>query len=368
MPLVRFMNDLRRNALSRGSVLAILSFLMLGRVLPPTPARADERAQRQPTSRPVILDKIEDLEIRHRTEHYAIAATDSVEQKRLEEYGRALEYIYKEYKKGFSKLLAAEKKPGRGPSRNKPPVDDDSGDAPPKPGPRASAKGRNDVADPEDDDKRLRVIVFGDDKEYQKFGKAYLNGATEHSDGMFVPGLRALLLITSKDRKQPYRTLFHEAFHQFINEYIKNPPVWLNEGLAEYYEIAEPTATGLVWNKTPREWFDLMRKVIQFKAAIPLADITHATRAEFYDTAVEKIPGFGDSLVRRQLYYAESFTLIHMLLNDKTGVQRIQNYIRDLAKDDGRSTLQITDRYFDRKTCERLSPAWVKYINNRQRR
>ena len=40
------------------------------------------------------------LNIRHRTEHYAIAGT--VTDDRLVEYGRCLEYIYKEYATGFT--------------------------------------------------------------------------------------------------------------------------------------------------------------------------------------------------------------------------------------------------------------------------
>ena len=46
------------------------------------------------------------LNVRHRTEHYAIAGTAS--DARLAEYGRCLEYIYREYANGFSELLATQ--------------------------------------------------------------------------------------------------------------------------------------------------------------------------------------------------------------------------------------------------------------------
>src|SRR5262245_26035147 len=86
--------------------------------------QAQKRAPEPPPKQPEIMTKIEDLHIRHRTEHYALAGT--IDQKKLEEYGRALEFIHKEYVKGFDKLLKDEKKnaggakPGVRPTAKKP--------------------------------------------------------------------------------------------------------------------------------------------------------------------------------------------------------------------------------------------------------
>ncbi len=47
---------------------------------------------------------VNNLNIRHRTEHYALAGTAA--DVRLAEYGRCLEYIYREYADGFTELIA----------------------------------------------------------------------------------------------------------------------------------------------------------------------------------------------------------------------------------------------------------------------
>src|SRR5262245_22546399 len=65
------------------AVLLVLSGLSAARAQPAAPA--------------------DSINVRLRTEHYAIAG--SVSDERLRDYGRALEFIYAEYEKGFAKLL-----------------------------------------------------------------------------------------------------------------------------------------------------------------------------------------------------------------------------------------------------------------------
>ena len=313
------------------------------------------------------MSKIEDLRIRHRTEHYALAGT--IDQKKFEEYGRALEFIHKEYVKGFEKLLKEEKKEAAKPTAKKP------GATKPKPGkaagrrPVGRAEAESTEAEDEEGDKdRFRVLFFRNDKEYQSFGKAYLGGSTEHSSGMFVPSLKSLFITEHKDAEQTYSLLFHEAFHQFVDRHIANPPTWLNEGLATYYGAAKPTPRGLDWSKPPRDYWWVCRQAIQFNAHIPVLEVTRASQPQFYDTRVVKIPGTSDNLIRRQLFYAEAYTLIHVLSKDAGGKAKLQNYIRDLAHDDGSRTKEITNKHFDERACLQLEQAWIKFVKARKDR
>lgn len=328
-------------------------------------ASAQRRNQPPEPQQPKIMTKIEDLRIRHRTEHYALAGT--IDQKKLEEYGRALEYIYKEYVRGFEKLLKEEKKEqgGKGtarPAAKKTPVSKS------KSGRKGERESSTTEDDEEGDEDRFRVIFFRDSNEYQSFGKAYLGGSTEHSDGMFVPALKSLLITDHEKAQDTYSLLFHEAFHQFISRHIANPPMWLNEGLATYYGAAKPTARGLDWSKPPKDYWWLCRRAIQFNTQIPVAELTRASRAQFYDTRVVKLPGTSDSLIRRQLFYAEAYTLIHVLTRDNGGKMKLQNYIRDLARDDGTGVKEITDKHFDQRACAQLEKAWIAYVKSRKDR
>ncbi|MEW6250170.1 MAG: hypothetical protein AB1716_05955, partial [Planctomycetota bacterium] len=56
------------------------------------------------TGQSPLADKLKEANIRVRTEHYALAGT--VTPARLQEYGRLLEYIHREYSAGFAEVLA----------------------------------------------------------------------------------------------------------------------------------------------------------------------------------------------------------------------------------------------------------------------
>ena len=51
--------------------------------------------------------------------------------------------------------------------------------------------------------------------------------------------LKCLLIWNLPSREDMLRTVRHEGFHQYLDRLMSNPPVWFNEGLAEYFEGAK---------------------------------------------------------------------------------------------------------------------------------
>jgi hypothetical protein len=308
-------------------------------VSPPTNAPAQSRD---------LAADLADLDVRHRTEHYALAGTAA--ESRLVEYGQYLEYIHAEYTSGFESLLEQAERPTRaepnGRRRRKPA----KADSPPI----TSGQLGN----------RFKVIILRTQREYAHFARQYIGQGSEFSSGMFIPSLELLLILENKDSEQTYETLFHEAFHQFLRRYVKNPPMWLNEGLATYFGTARPTKSGLVFDHRNDHW-DICRKLISSGQAIQPIDLVRASRSEFYDNSAMNVRWGGRPLRRSFAYYAQSYTLIHTLLSGAQSRETLQNYVRDLAADDGRRTNAITKRYFDEDRCARLAPLWVQYVQSR---
>ncbi len=79
-----------------------------------------------------------------------------------------------------------------------------------------------------------RVWIFDSEEEYQQFS-ATLDHRIEHSLGLYHPTIKTLLLIANVDDEATRRTLYHEAFHQYLDLAVSRAPHWFNEGLAEYY-------------------------------------------------------------------------------------------------------------------------------------
>jgi len=254
-----------------------------------------------------LLDDVGQLKIRQRTEHYALAGT--VPEARLAEYGRALEYVYAEYARGFEGLLAAPV-PGRNP---------ESGSNNPDQGTPARP--------PPSTDRRCVVVVLDTPAQYEEFTRAYFADRAEHTRGLFVAAAGLLVIRDEESAQETYEILFHEAFHQFVDRYVPLAPVWLNEGLATYYGTARPTQSGLVFDRPRTDFFRLVSAAADARSLVPFEELIKADAETFYARgAVE-----GIAADRAALHYAQSYTLLVHLLKDPQGREHLRGYVRKLA-------------------------------------
>ena len=217
--------------------------------------------------------------------------------------------------------------------------------------------------DQEDEQGRFPVIIFNNRQEYDAFGRAFLGGA-EHSIGMFIPSCKLLLIQDQGNFDDTTEVLFHEAFHQFMHRYVANPPVWLNEGLAVHYGHARPGSGGLSFSRPPAIRWQLTRKLIEKGQALPLWDVVNAGHWEFYSHRPIKVSRF-ENVTMSSLYYSQAYTLVHTLLSDQSGRERLRNYLRDLAADDGTQTDRIAREYFGPDVCEHMTSFWIEHVNSR---
>ena len=64
--------------------------------------------------------------------------------------------------------------------------------------------------------------------------------------GLYSPALKQLLIWNQPNRKKMLETVRHEGFHQYLDGVMSDPPPWLNEGLAMYYEALPPAGTTIL--------------------------------------------------------------------------------------------------------------------------
>jgi len=303
-----------------------------------------------PAERADLRNDLTKLNVRQRTEHYALAGT--VSDVRLAEYGRCLEYIYKEYAKGFSDLLATAlpAKSGESPrAGEEPPVHLGA----PKVTPQAK---QAEVTSLSEEESLFPVIVYAKDDEYLEFSHKYFAGDLEHTRGAFVPTLKLLIVRDDPNSNETYETLFHEAFHQFAHEYIPMLPTWLNEGLATYYGTARPMKSGLAFDRPAPTFFQIVRDAKAATLLVPLRDLMSMSQAEFYQRSeVGKL-----SMTHQALCYSQAYTLVAYILNDQAGVAHLRRFLKDLADAKTSSDVQkITDRHFDKKLLDAMAIEWL---------
>jgi tetratricopeptide (TPR) repeat protein len=83
---------------------------------------------------------------------------------------------------------------------------------------------------------RFKVLLFSGEAGYQTHVADLLGGTAPHSAGLYAPALRQLFIWNLPERNDMMKTVRHEGFHQYLHRIMDDPPLWFNEGLAEYFE------------------------------------------------------------------------------------------------------------------------------------
>jgi tetratricopeptide (TPR) repeat protein len=156
------------------------------------------------------------------------------------------------------------------------------------------------------------VFVFRDDRAYQPF-KPLHEGKTESTvAGYFQPGAEVnyiTLALDSETAGGP-STLLHEYTHLLVNNYFRAAPLWLKEGLAEFYSTTRVSAD----RRRLTLGVPLPHRVRELRAhaLIPLRALFEVDQPSPYYHEPEK----------RALFYAESWALVHYLLEGRGGERR----------------------------------------------
>jgi cytochrome c-type biogenesis protein CcmH/NrfG len=161
------------------------------------------------------------------------------------------------------------------------------------------------------------VLAIKDEKDFRALEpQAYLAKGQLKLGGLFLraPERNYVLMRVDAEGQHPYAVVYHEYTHFLLSKSAEWLPLWLNEGLAEFYEntnihekevsLGEPSPENLAWLRENR--------------LLPLATLfTVDTSSPYYH---EENKG--------SVFYAESWALTHYLqVRDFQGkTQRLTDY------------------------------------------
>jgi tetratricopeptide (TPR) repeat protein len=165
------------------------------------------------------------------------------------------------------------------------------------------------------------IILFKDESAYRPFIPLY-QGKSLRLTGYFQPGedVNYITLSLGVNEKALSGALFHEYVHSLAHGLAPQAPLWLKEGLAEFYSAIElldgkSIALGKV--------IDSRSPLLREKPIWPLSALFAVT----YDS-----PHYRES-DQRSLFYAQSWALVHYLWLGHGGRRRPQfaRYLELLA-------------------------------------
>jgi tetratricopeptide (TPR) repeat protein len=167
----------------------------------------------------------------------------------------------------------------------------------------------------------LTVIVFKTDAAYRPFEPLY-GGQSTGVVGFFQSNPDVDYITLSVDRKH-VRSADALAFHEYVHLLVRNSfghaPLWFNEGLAEYYSTFD-ISDG---NKkvTLGKSLSYRLQTLRERELVPLEQLLKIDDSSPYYTEQDK----------RNLFYAQSWALIHYLLSSPRRPQ-LSAYLQLLAK------------------------------------
>ncbi|HXE31930.1 MAG TPA: DUF1570 domain-containing protein [Terriglobales bacterium] len=173
----------------------------------------------------------------------------------------------------------------------------------------------------------IQVVVVNDHKEFVQLepagylgrGKLDLAGYFERSpEASFI-----LLRLDAQDSENPYRVIYHEYTHSLTMKSDDVMPVWLHEGLAEFYETTKISGDDVSLGVPDPYQINLLRG----QPMMPLATLF----------AVDHTSPYYHEEDKASIFYAESWALTHYLMMSDRGKPqpRLAVYLSRLqAKED----------------------------------
>jgi tetratricopeptide (TPR) repeat protein len=144
------------------------------------------------------------------------------------------------------------------------------------------------------------VIVFRDDASFIPFKPLY-EGRPANLAGFFQPGDDMNYIAMSLDPrlKDPYEVAFHEYVHLHLRDNVPGVPLWLNEGLAEFYGALQFSGGEAVLG-APLPYVRLLRS----EELLPLKELFSIdSRSPHYNEQDKS-----------GIFYGESWALVHYLM------------------------------------------------------
>jgi tetratricopeptide (TPR) repeat protein len=164
---------------------------------------------------------------------------------------------------------------------------------------------------------------------------AYLGKGTLTLGGYFqrTPDHDLILLrLSAPDTAHPYRVIYHEYTHLITSRGKVPLPLWLSEGLAEFYESTVIRGNDVALGKPERFNIDLLRR----QQLIPLPALF----------AVDQASPYYHEQNKGTIFYAESWALTHyfMFRQRRRHSQELQDYLRYVRQ--GQSSVAAATRAF----------------------
>jgi Flp pilus assembly protein TadD len=175
------------------------------------------------------------------------------------------------------------------------------------------------------------VVVFATDRSLNPVKPLFRGNATDVAGYLQTGEDLNYIVVNGEYIDVALSTVFHEYAHLLVTNTIGSAPAWLNEGLAEFYQMTQVTDGGrkVVIGRAPAHHVELLKAstLIPIKALLSIDQ-----RSQVYNEGI-----------RRGVFYAQSWAFTHYLtLGSKERAPQLRQYLAAL-----RSGVEHQKAFFD---------------------
>ncbi len=154
----------------------------------------------------------------------------------------------------------------------------------------------------------VTVLVFARARDFRSIAPLYLGKPIEVRGFATVTLFGTGIALCLEGGDQAYQTIYHEFAHLLLSNALPHQPLWLEEGLAEFYSTFELSADrrrARIGKPIPAEEFQYLRE----GRPLPMRDLLAATReSPLYNGVIE-----------RSRFYAQCWATVHYLVLGNPG-------------------------------------------------
>ncbi|MFO8006299.1 MAG: DUF1570 domain-containing protein [Candidatus Brocadiia bacterium] len=203
---------------------------------------------------------------------------------------------------------------------------------------------------------RYNVLVFRRDADYRRHVPPAVYGST----GAFSSKDRLLAAhADGRTAEEVLRTLYHEGFHQFMFMSVSpDCPVWLNEGLAEYFAEATWDGERFRLGEVPTSRLRTVQKALRSGQYVRFEKLFSLDTAAW-------LQNVRTDNRRADVIYAQSWSIVHFLAHGEGGryAGMLEELIRSLSEGDGQETA-LQKAFGPNVRMEAFERSWAQHVRS----
>lgn len=167
------------------------------------------------------------------------------------------------------------------------------------------------------------ILAIKDEKNFRALEPtAYLAKGSLKLGGLFLPApdKNYVLMQLDVEEEHPYAVVYHEYTHLLMKRAAEWMPLWMNEGLAEFYQNTRIEEKDVVLGEPSAENLLLLRQ----NKLLPLATLL----------AVDYTSPYYHEEHKGSIFYAESWALMHYIYmkDERERTTRLTEYVEQLTQ------------------------------------